>query len=611
IRPIHPDGAKLRFNWNAAIAHDPFDKTTIYYGSQFIHKSNDRGDNWTIISPDLSTNDPEKQKQNESGGLTYDITSAENHCTIIAISPSPIRKNEIWAGTDDGNVQLTRDGGNTWENLTPNIKGAPKNAWIPMIHVSNHQEGEAFVVLNHYRLNDFSAYLYHTRNYGTTWTRLADDTKVFGYCLSVVQDPVEPKLIFLGTEHGLFVSVDYGATWTKWTRGYPNVSTMDLKIHPREHDLLIGTFGRSAYILDDIRPLRALAAEGPAILEQEIRAYPSPVAYHIGSQNQSGVYGSGSGYFQGQTKSLAGILTYSVREPIKRERPADEATPSTAQATARAGRGGMGTGGFAGFGARGGEGRNVEPVRIEIFNNAGEKIRTLQDFPQAGLNKASWRLDEKSFSQAPPTQQRMGGSQEQGGLSVTPGKYLVKYSYRNHSDSTWIEVRMDPRVPFRPEHLEAKREFVMAFQKKADKLTEATELIRQAQEAADLVMKQIPAGRSDELRALREETQTVQDTLKALMHKINPERPADNQRASPAEYNLRNQVTRAISAASSGFGELTGTQRRTVELAEIELLTMLKRIDQFFTETWPAFRQRIENAPVSLFKDKPYSSLSW
>lgn len=618
IQPIHPEGIKLRFNWNAAIAHDPFSKTTIYYGSQFLNRSTDRGDNWTLISPDLTTNDTSKLKQNKTGGLTYDITGAENHCTIVAISPSPVQQGEIWVGTDDGNLQLTRDGGTTWTNLISGIKGAPKNGWIPMIHVSSHTAGEAFVVINNYRQNDFSAYLYHTKNYGKSWTRLADDSKVSGYCLSVLQDPVVPNLIFLGTEYGLYISIDNGSNWTKWTRGYPTVSTMDLKIHPREHDLIIGTFGRSAYIIDDIRPLRMLAKQGITLLDKDIVAMESPVAYHIGSKSQAGVYGAGSGYFSGQTKSLSGILTYSIKEPVKRQPPPEGEEETAAPQTSSRGQGRFGGGGaFGGFGGSGGfgmrggggESRNVEPVRIEIFNASGEKIRNLQDYPQAGINRASWRLDEKGFRQPGAMQER--GGQEPGGLAVFPGRYMVKYTYKNLSDSTWIEVKIDPRVPYRMEDLVERKEFVLAFQKKVDKLTEAIERIKQAQESVDLVMKQIPQGRSDEIRSLREETRAVQDTLNAMMNRISPERPADSQRASPAEYNLRSKVMGAMSAASDGFDKLSDMQKKTVELAETDLLKMMEKVDAFFTDTWPAFKEKIGKSPVSPFKDKPYNKLAW
>jgi hypothetical protein len=254
--------------------------------------------------------------------------------------------------------------------------------------------------------------------------------------------------------------------------------------------------------------------------------------------------------------------------------------------------------------------RNVEPVRIEIFDAKGIKIRTLQDYPSAGFNRASWRLDEKGFRQPGGAQERAGG-QEQGGLSVFPGNYMVKYSYAGSSDSTWIEVKIDPRVPYSLQDLIARKEYVLAFQKKVDKLTAAMEIIQQAQEAVDLITKQIPAGRSEDTRNLRQETKAVQDTLTAIMNRISPARATDSQRAKRSESNLRGSVTGALSAISDGFDPLSETQKRTAELAEIELNKMLARIDEFFTNTWPAYKEMIQKSQVSPFKDKPYSKLSW
>ena len=194
IKPTHPDGTFLRFNWNAAIAADPFDKKVVYYGSQFVHKTADQGKNWEIISPDLTTNDPEKQNQLESGGLTYDVTQAENHTTILAITPSPVKQGVIWVGTDDGNLQLTQDGGKTWTNLASKLKGVPTGSWIAQIHASKYNDAEAYVVINNYRRGDWTPYLYRTTNYGKSWERLIDENKVWGYALSFVQDPVEKEI---------------------------------------------------------------------------------------------------------------------------------------------------------------------------------------------------------------------------------------------------------------------------------------------------------------------------------------------------------------------------------------------------------------------------------
>ncbi|MFM2361132.1 MAG: hypothetical protein RLZZ316_34, partial [Bacteroidota bacterium] len=225
IKPPTPDiKLTLRFNWNAAIAQDPFDKSTIYYGSQFLHKSINKGASWEIISPDLSTNDSAKIDQRNNGGISIDITGAENHCTIIAIAPSAKEKGIIWATTDDGNVQLTRDGGKTWTNFRGKIPGLPAGCWIPQVQASRFNGGEAFVVANDYRRGDFKPYIFRTTDYGKTWTRMVDEKKVVGYALCVLQDPTEPNLIFAGTEQGLWVSMDNGTSFQQWKNGYPPVS---------------------------------------------------------------------------------------------------------------------------------------------------------------------------------------------------------------------------------------------------------------------------------------------------------------------------------------------------------------------------------------------------
>src|SRR5690606_29039756 len=194
VKPVHPEGVALRFNWNAALAAVPGEDCGIYYGSQFVHRSLDCGRTWEIISPDLTTNDTSKQKAHLSGGLTIDATNAENHTTILAIAPSPLDRNVIWVGTDDGNLQLTRDGGKSWTNLADRLPGCPKGAWIPQVEVSPHQAGEAFVVVNNYRRDDWRPFLFHTTDYGATWQDLANvptaSFRITGFVQCVVQDPV-------------------------------------------------------------------------------------------------------------------------------------------------------------------------------------------------------------------------------------------------------------------------------------------------------------------------------------------------------------------------------------------------------------------------------------
>ncbi|MCK5942609.1 MAG: PDZ domain-containing protein, partial [Planctomycetes bacterium] len=220
IRPPEPENVELRFHWNAAIALDPFASDTVYYGSQFVHMSPDRGDSWQVISPDLTSDNPEWQKQEQSGGLTIDVTAAENHCTILTIAPSPVQQGVIWVGTDDGRVHVTRDGGESWTSVEANVPNRPANTWCPHIEASKFDAATAFAVFDGHRNADWTTYVYVTRDHGATWTSLATDD-IDGYCHCIEQDPVQKDLLWVGTEFGLFVTFDGGAHWQPWRHGVP------------------------------------------------------------------------------------------------------------------------------------------------------------------------------------------------------------------------------------------------------------------------------------------------------------------------------------------------------------------------------------------------------
>ncbi len=407
IKPAADGDEKLRFNWNSALAQDPFDNNTIYFGSQYVHKSTDRGDTWTKISPDLTTNDPEKQKQDESGGLTREATGAENHCTVITISPSPVKEGIIWAGTDDGMVQVTRDGGQSWENTALKIKGMPRNAWVPQITASAHDPEEAFAVVNDYRQGDNAAYLYRTKDLGRSWQRIIDDTDVWGYVLCFAQDPVEPGLMFAGTEYGLYVSFDGGDSWNRWTGGYPTVSTYDMVIHPREHDLVIGTFGRGIWVLDDIRPLRALAATGKKLLNSSLTAFEIPEAWMVSAKNLPGYYFFGDAMYRGENREPGALVSYYTAEPGK--------------------------------------------VAVEIKDATGKLVKSTEWDATKGFNRVAWRLDRNPLPQATypsgqQTQDPRARYYRNYGAPVIPGTYTVTLKKDADSAETRVKVSADPRM---------------------------------------------------------------------------------------------------------------------------------------------------------------------
>lgn len=309
IKPVAND-VPLRFNWNAAIAKDPFQNNTIYIGSQFVHKSTNRGDAWRVISPDLTTNNPLKQLQHESGGLSIDATDAENHTTITCIAPSPIKKDWLWVGTDDGLVQMSQDGGKYWTNVTPTFEDLPANSWITQIQPSVDDEKAAFVVFDNHRRDDWSPYIYHTKNKGKTWELITNAPQIKGYALSFLQDPIVPNLYFLGTEFGLYYSLDAGQNWTLWTNGLPPASITDMVIHPRELDLVVATFGRSFYVLDDIRPLRELAKNQQQIANQPLHLFPIPTATLGIIQQAHGQRLSPDRIFTGENRPYGAIISF-------------------------------------------------------------------------------------------------------------------------------------------------------------------------------------------------------------------------------------------------------------------------------------------------------------
>ncbi len=560
IKPVHPEGKDLRFNWNAAIAQNPFNTNGIYFGSQFVHKSNDRGENWEIISPDLSTNDPEKQKQHISGGLTFDATGAENHTTIISIAPSPLEENVIWVGTDDGNLQLTTDGGKTWTNVYSNIKDAPINAWIPQIHPSKYNAAEAFVVVNNYRQNDYNPYVYHTTNYGKKWEQIADDSQIWGYALSFEQDPIEPKLMFLGSEMGLYVSIDAGTNWTKWTNGYPTVSTMDMKIHPREHDLVIGTFGRSIWVLDDIRPLRKLAQKTENILDQELVAFDLPNAI-IASPRVAPGYPvwmrqyAGDTYYEGENRKMDAMISFYVKEVSEEDK-----------------------------------------VSIEIINSDNDTIRTLSVKPKKGINRTFWGFDTKGFRMpgrpASKNPETLGG-----GPIAIPGTYTINLKYNENKATTNLLVEVDDRLDFDTEAILDNRKNLNPFIKHVDALNFALDKLKEIEKKIEIVNKLIPKesdANIDSLKTIGKEVDSKIKELNELMY-------------GPEEvqgiYRNPKQISNKLWPAFSGLMAVTrlnSNQKFAIEQATKAMVEFTDELNNFFNDGWERYQKAVIEAKISI-----------
>ncbi|MFA6128750.1 MAG: hypothetical protein WC699_15730 [Bacteroidales bacterium] len=257
IKPFPDESASaLRFNWNAPVVFGE-KSGWLYVGAQYIFRSKDKGDTFERISPDLTTNDPERQKQEKSGGLTIDNSSAENNTTLFSICESPLDENIIWAGTDDGNIQLTTDGGKTWKKINDAVPGLPQLAFISHIDADRNNKNAARVTVDAHRNGDMKPYIFSTSDLGVTWTSLVTPA-IQGYCHVISQDPVNADLIFLGTESGLFVSLDYGKEWVRFKNKVPQTGVYDMAFQNVRNDLVLATHGRGIIIIDDLTAMRNL-----------------------------------------------------------------------------------------------------------------------------------------------------------------------------------------------------------------------------------------------------------------------------------------------------------------------------------------------------------------
>src|SRR6266403_737341 len=416
IKPRPNYKEKLRFNWNTPIALSPNEKGTIYIGAQCLFRSRDHGQTWERISPDLTTNDPEKQKQEQSGGVTVDNSSAEMHTTIYSISESPKDKALIWVGTDDGNLQLTRDGGKTWSNVIGNVPGLPKNSWVNWVQASNFDAAGAYAAFDRHTFGDMAPYVFRTTDYGKTWTPLvnAQDAKgVRGYAHVIKEDLAKSDLLFLGTEFGLWVSIDVGKSWAQFKGNhFPAVAVRDLAIQPRENDLVLATHGRGIWIVDDIVPLRNLTND---VTSQEVAFVSArPVQQRI---EGNGGWANGDAVFVGDNPPDAAVITYYQRTRHL-------------------------------FGK----------LKIEILDSTGRVIDEVPASKRPGLNRVTWSMREKPPRVPPAAQIALAGTR---GPRLVPDDYTVRLTKAGKAYETKLTVGMDRRATFTAEDRKAQYDAAM------------------------------------------------------------------------------------------------------------------------------------------------------
>jgi photosystem II stability/assembly factor-like uncharacterized protein len=524
IKPSPKAGEpKYRFNWNSPIHLSPNDKGTVYFGAQFLFRSRDQGDSWERISPDLTTNDPAKQKQDESGGLTLDDSTAENHCTIFAIAESPKNRDLVWVGTDDGNLQLTRDGGQSWTNVVGRVPGLPKNAWVSSVAASRFAEGTAYVTFDNHMLGDTKTYVYKTADFGVSFEPLASGD-LRSYAHVVKEDLVNPELLFVGTEAGLFVSVDGGRQWGQFTGNLPSVPVRDLAIHPRDHDLVIATHGRGIYVVDDITPLRGLTR---AVAEQEVAFLPSRATPMYIPAVEFGFTDDAS--FEAANPPEAAMITYYLR---KRHLIGD--------------------------------------LKLEVYDPEGRLVSTLTGGKRRGINRVAWPM--RAAAPKLPAATAFAGIYSLFGPRVAEGTYTVKMIKGKDSYSSTVTLVPDPRSKATAADRKAQRETAWKLYGMLERLTGTVDQMVALRDGARARAAGLPKG-----DALRRRLEALADEIEAQRKALVATKQAEG--GISGEEKLREELGTLYSGVNGYEGRPTQSQLDRMAVLGAELEAAGRRLD--------------------------------
>lgn len=507
---------KYRFRWPAPILLSPHDSTTLYHAANVVFKSTDGGKSWTTISPDLTRDD--KARQRWSGGpITGDNTTAEFFCTISAFAESPKQKDLLWTGSDDGLVHLSRDGGKTWKNLSANLPGLPEWATIFMIEPSSFDAAAAYLVVDAHLLDDFHPYVYHTTDHGSTWVKISDSLPQEIPARVVRHDPTVKGLLYLGTDRGVMISRNDGQSWSDLRLNLPTVPVNDLVV--KGDDLVVGTQGRSLWILDDLTPIRRW---GPELAEKPAAILPIEPAVRWHSAYRLGAEAVADNPPDGP------VIHYWLKD-----KPADPSSLSlqivdaTGQ-VARTFRGKPRDADRKG-GKKPAEAPEIEEEMERIENPSGHHDPARRDAvldTEPGLHRFVWDLTH-SGAYAIKGAQIDAGNPSQGPLAI-PGKYVAKLSMGETTASVEFEIQPDPRDPTPAADLAEQLKLALEVRADFDRLSDAVERIRllrkQLSDRARLIQSLEPA------KPLREASRSLIDKLDALeaqLHNPKAEVPYD------------------------------------------------------------------------------------
>ncbi len=537
VKPFPVEGdPKLRFNWNAAISTSKHNPDRLYVGSQFLHKSDDMGNNWVKISPDLTTNNKTKQQQESSGGLSADNSGAENHCTIFTIGESPLDQNVLWVGTDDGNVQVTQDGGKTWTNVTVNLTGLPANTWCYHIEPSSFDKGCAYAVFDGHTQNDKKPYAYKTTDFGKTWKSIITPD-VVGFVRSIQEDYQNKDLLFLGTELGLYITVDGGINWSKFTNNMPSVAVHYIEMHPKTNDLIMGTHGRGVIIIDDISPLRQIK---PEVLNKDLH-FIQTSSFTMPEESTFGGTSSETQFVGSNKSSSARIIYYLSKRHT--------------------------------FGK----------MSLEIYDMKGTLINTLAPGKQKGINIVEWDYVMK----APKVAQ--GKTFSFGGLTaprVPAGKYKIVINKGKDKFESEIEVTYKANSVFTLEDRKLQQDVTTQLYNMTEELAYMVYEIDETMLNADANGK-LNAGVKKLTDKMNLELNALKETLVVTK--------GDNYVGS-AEPQLREKMGDLYSTIAGYYGRPSQTQMDNLKLIETKMADARKKYAEIKAKYYAKYLTAVEKA---------------
>jgi photosystem II stability/assembly factor-like uncharacterized protein len=480
-----------RFQWNSPVAVSSHDHRTVYYGGNYFFKSTDRGDSWIRLGNDLTT--AVDRNRLEIFGRTPDKKTLSRHDgveefpTITTISESPLTPNVLWAGTDDGNVQVTRDGGKTWTNVAAKVPGVPKGTYVSRVVASRSSEGAAYVTFDGHRSDDYNVYIFATSDYGETWKPLRNGIPDAAGTVHVLREhPRNLNLLFAGTEFGLWISWDRGASWTAFKNNFPTVPVDDIELQARDNDLVLATHGRSIWIFDDLTPLEKMDA---AVAAGDFTFFPPRAATIFHAVNRR--WSAGQKMFTAKNPPAGAVLNYYLKSALPLAEPKAESEkpkeagspekpggPEKKDETARQGTGAAEKAKPPAAAAEQGE-RAAEKkegkVKITISDRDGKVVREFDGSGSAGVNRVSWDLRASSPAEPSPEQlEAIAAGYDFGprGPVVEPGEYTVRIKAGDQEAAQKLTVEADPRWELSSEDRAARRAAIdqlYAMAKTADK----------------------------------------------------------------------------------------------------------------------------------------------